>query len=201
MNARDHIEPTGRTEQPGLYEACAEVPLDPDPLGLLVLDVVFDEDHGCNPDAWRAVGAVEAAIETCRGALLAHGLQQLTRPAEAVIALSCNAAVRALNRTFRHQDKPTNVLSFPAAAVPAALLGEQRAPLGDIVIALETVLDEARQQGKQPLHHVQHLVVHGILHLLGFDHEDEADAEVMEALETAVLRRAGVPDPYALPPT
>jgi probable rRNA maturation factor len=106
------------------------------------------------------------------------------------IVLSSNAAVRALNRDWRGKDKPTNVLSFPS--------GDARQPqaLGDVILAFETVLQEAHRQGKQPRHHLSHLVVHGILHLLGYDHETAREAAIMEGRERRILARLGVADPY-----
>lgn len=101
---------------------------------------------------------------------------------------------RALNRTFRGKDAPTNVLSFPATN--PTLTGEP-AHLGDIVLAGETVAAEAAADGKTLKDHAVHLVLHGFLHLRGYDHEAEAEAEDMEALERAVLARLGISDPYA----
>lgn len=113
----------------------------------------------------------------------------------AALALSDDAAVRALNRQWRQQDKPTNVLSFPA---PPPSRGHNGARfLGDIVLAEETLLAEARAAGIPAEHHFQHLLVHGLLHLMGYDHEDDREATTMEALETRVLDALGVPDPYA----
>ncbi len=108
--------------------------------------------------------------------------------------LSEDATVRALNRQWRGQDKPTNVLSFAAGAETAP----PGAPclLGDVVLAYETVAAEAKAQGKPMAHHLCHLVVHGVLHLLGFDHERAAEAERMEALETVILAGLGIADPY-----
>jgi probable rRNA maturation factor len=100
--------------------------------------------------------------------------------------------IRALNRRFRGKDVPTNVLSFPAAG------GDRFGPLlGDIALAQETVAGEAADQGLTIEHHLTHLIVHGFLHLIGYDHETEADAAVMERLETAILAGIGVADPYA----
>jgi probable rRNA maturation factor len=115
-------------------------------------------------------------------------------PAELCIVLGDDTLLRALNGRWRGQDKATNVLSFPAltAGAPA---GAPRL-LGDVVLAFETVHGEATAQGKPLAHHLRHLVVHGVLHLLGFDHETAADADRMESLETAILARLGVPDPY-----
>jgi probable rRNA maturation factor len=104
------------------------------------------------------------------------------------VALADDKAVRDLNRRDRNKDKPTNVLSYPSG---------ERAFLGDIVLARQTVWREAKQQKKSPADHVAHLVVHGTLHLLGYDHEtSDADAERMEALERRILKRLGIADPY-----
>jgi probable rRNA maturation factor len=104
------------------------------------------------------------------------------------VALADDRRVRALNARDRKKDKPTNVLSYPSG---------ERQFLGDIVLARQTVWREARAQKKAPADHLSHLVVHGALHLLGYDHETgEADAERMEALERRVLAKLGIADPY-----
>lgn len=131
----------------------------------------------------RTTAAVAAAVTT-------------DRDLYADLALSDNAAVRVLNRDWRGHDKPTNVLSFPASAMPDAAVGAPRM-IGDIVIAEETLLAEAAAAAIPPLHHFQHLLVHGLLHLMGYDHDTDAEAEVMERLETEILSTLGVPDPYA----
>ena len=107
-----------------------------------------------------------------------------------VVLLTSDEAVRDLNARFRRQDKPTNVLSFPAAQNPEN-------HLGDIALAFETCEREAAEQGKSLAHHLQHLVAHGALHLVGYDHQSEPEAQVMEALEREILSGLGVPDPYA----
>jgi len=99
----------------------------------------------------------------------------------------------ALNSTWRKKAGPTNVLAFPG---PADLPPGVPREFGDLVICLPVVLGEAAEQGKPPLHHLAHLVVHGTLHLLGHTHDGEADAARMEALETRVLAGLGIPDPY-----
>lgn len=110
---------------------------------------------------------------------------------ELCIVLTDDTAIRELNRVWRGLDEPTNVLSFPA--VNAA--GERI--LGDIVIAYETTAREALAESKPFPHHLSHLAVHGFLHLLGYDHGTDDEAEAMEALERAILARLDVPDPYA----
>jgi probable rRNA maturation factor len=102
--------------------------------------------------------------------------------------------VQDLNRTYRRQDRPTNVLSFVNGASPADGVGPRL--LGDVILARETVLREARDQGKPVAAHLSHLVVHGLLHLLGFDHEDPPEAAAMEALEVEILAGMGFDDPY-----
>ena len=108
---------------------------------------------------------------------------------DVAVLFADDAAIRALNARWRASDKPTNVLSFPAH--PAS------GDLGDIVLAYETVADEAGAEGKSIADHISHLVVHGALHLLGHDHLTDAEAARMEALETALLQGLGVADPYA----
>jgi probable rRNA maturation factor len=106
------------------------------------------------------------------------------------ILLTDDAAVADLNTRFRGKPTSTNVLSFPAAqsAYPH---------LGDVALAYGVCLSEAEGQGKSLADHLKHLVVHGVLHLLGYDHEAEADAEAMEQMECEILRKFGVADPYA----
>jgi len=106
------------------------------------------------------------------------------------ILLTSDEAVRAMNDQYRGIDKPTNVLSFPASGLP----GEQ---LGDIALAFGVCAREAAEQGKALATHLQHLVAHGALHLVGYDHEDDADAEAMEARERQILAGLGIADPYA----
>ena len=106
-----------------------------------------------------------------------------------VVLLTDDETVHALNARFRGRDKPTNVLSFPAATTAGP-------HLGDIALARAVCAGEARQQGKRLADHLQHLVVHGVLHLLGYDHQIDAEAEEMEALERRILAGLGAPDPY-----
>lgn len=111
---------------------------------------------------------------------------------ELSVLFTDDAEIRALNARFRAIDKATNVLSFPAPAEP----GPVRA-LGDIVLAQETMSREADDRGLTLEHHITHLLVHGFLHLLGFDHVEDGEAETMERTETAILARLGIADPYA----
>ncbi len=113
---------------------------------------------------------------------------------EASIVLADDALVRDLNRTYRRQDRPTNVLSFCNDGKPEGVNGP--CLLGDVILARETVLREARDQGKSVAEHMSHLIVHGLLHLLGFDHDEAPQAEKMEALEVAILAAIGIENPY-----
>ena len=138
----------------------------------------------------EAVRSPERLIER---AVFAALQGQLEGEAELSVILTNDARIRELNAHYRDKDKATNVLSFPV---------DQQMPegpevLGDVVIALETVLAEAEEQGKLVPDHLSHLVVHGVLHLLGFDHIDAAEAEEMEALERQILQTLSIADPYA----
>lgn len=116
-------------------------------------------------------------------------------PHEITLVLTDDGEMRELNNSWRGKDASTNVLSFPAGAPISP--GGGPVPLGDIVLAAETVRAEAEQQGISVADHVTHLVVHGVLHLLGYDHEGDEEAESMEGLETRILAALGVADPYA----
>ncbi|PZR31767.1 MAG: rRNA maturation RNase YbeY [Caulobacter segnis] len=126
---------------------------------------------------WRAAQAVLDAHEDIDG----QGI---------VILLTDDDSVQALNRDFRHKDYATNVLSFPSPPNPEG-------QIGDIALAYGVCAREAAEQGKPLAHHLQHLVAHGVLHLLGYDHESDDEAEAMEALEREILAGLDVPDPYA----
>ena len=117
-------------------------------------------------------------------------------PCEVTLVLTDDDEMRELNRTWRGKDSSTNVLSFPVGEPVGEAHGEP-SPLGDIVLAGEAVIEEAKVKGIPAADHAAHLVVHGMLHLLGFDHERDADAERMESLETKVLAGLGIADPYA----
>ncbi|GJM03258.1 MAG: endoribonuclease YbeY [Rhodomicrobium sp.] len=129
----------------------------------------------------------------------------------AVLMFSNDHAVHQLNSTYRGKDKPTNILSFPATYSPADMSGAERAAageapdepgeydphIGDAILALETIIQEAKQQEKPLKDHLTHLVIHGVLHLLGYDHETETEAEQMETLEKALLSNFEISNPYS----
>jgi probable rRNA maturation factor len=145
---------------------------------------------------WKHERSVERLVRSGVRAAFAAAELQAAPGAELAIVLSDNAGVRELNRTWRGKDVPTNVLTFPAAApdeITRATL------LGDIVLAFETIVAEAEAEGKTMDDHLVHLVVHGVLHLYGFDHMTEAEAEAMEATERKALASLGIADPYAVP--
>ncbi len=137
--------------------------------------------------------AAECAVAATAAAWRAAGETPGAR-AEISLLLTDDAAVQTLNARHRAQDKPTNVLSFPLEEHPVS--SSEPWLVGDVVLACETVNREARAQGKPMADHFRHLVVHGILHLLGYDHETDEDAAVMEKLEVEALASLGVADPY-----
>jgi probable rRNA maturation factor len=149
--------------------------------------------------AWR--GALPRRAAICRAAVLAalaaapSGMVPTAR-AELSVVLGDDALLRRLNRQWRGKDKPTNVLSF--AADDRVVRRDAPLLLGDVILAFETVAGEAAAQGKTLADHLCHLLVHGVLHLLGFDHEDAAEAVRMEALETSVLAGLRIADPYCV---
>jgi probable rRNA maturation factor len=124
------------------------------------------------------------------------GVPAAAAGSELSVVLSSDRLVRRLNRDYRGRDEPTNVLSFAELDGPANAAPSGPHLLGDVVLARETVVREAGEQGKRAADHLAHLVVHGVLHLLGHDHENRRDAEVMEALEREILGRLGIADPY-----
>jgi probable rRNA maturation factor len=141
----------------------------------------------------RALASRKLAREAAAAAAEEAGVK-LARGAEVTIHLVNDESIREINKQWRAKDAPTNVLSFPAA--PADRIASARL-LGDIFVALETLEREAAAEGKPLADHFRHLVAHGFLHLLGFDHETPAEAEAMEAIEVRALARLGVEDPYA----
>jgi probable rRNA maturation factor len=132
-----------------------------------------------------------AAEETLRTAI-AIATTQVPAEGEVSVVLTDDDAIRALNCQWRSVDKPTNVLSFPFASPYSRSYGM----IGDIIIAYETVAREAMEEHKPMLDHLAHLVVHGYLHLMGYDHQNDSEANVMEDLERVILDRLGIVDPY-----
>ncbi|MFA7428895.1 MAG: rRNA maturation RNase YbeY [Rhodospirillaceae bacterium] len=164
------------------------------------MSVAVDVDIAVEDDRWRAaLPGLDELVTVAVNAALA-GAEEDEGPLEVSVVLTSDAAVQALNREWRGKDAPTNVLSFavresgappPPAGVPETL--------GDVIVAFETTADEATEAGTDLKAHVCHLLVHGVLHLVGYDHLDDSDAEDMEGLETEVLAGLGIDDPYAGP--
>lgn len=118
-------------------------------------------------------------------------------PVEVSVVLADDTFVHTLNKAYRGQDKPTNVLSFAQRDGGAMQVEGEPEVLGDVIVAYETTTREASEQDKPLKHHLCHLLVHGVLHLLGYDHQDDEEAGDMEGLETTILARLGIADPYA----
>ena len=148
-------------------------------------------------ECWQSEPEAEAVIQRAI-ATAAEIADADIGEAELAVMLTDDAGIRTLNHNWRGIDKPTNVLSFPALP-PTGASGPDDAPrmLGDIAIAYETTRKEADDEQKPFDHHLSHLAVHGFLHLIGYDHEKDEDAEAMEGLETEILAQLGIPDPYA----
>jgi probable rRNA maturation factor len=165
----------------------------------MLVDTVIEEPR------WQALG-LEALAETAARAAL--GGLGLPVAGFSICVMGCDdARIAVLNAQFRGKPTPTNVLSWPAEDLSAERAGappeppepgppDDPAALGDIAIACETCLREAAEQGKTVHDHVTHLVVHAVLHLLGYDHVEDADAALMEAAEVRILASLGVADPY-----
>jgi len=147
------------------------------------VDVVEDDgDWSALPDAQALIARAAEAVGAEIGGAGDHGM--------VAVALSSDASVKVLNGQFRGKPSATNVLSFPAGE------GAPEGVLGDVILAAETVRREAEEQDVPLADHVQHLVVHGILHLLGYDHISADDAERMEAIEISILSKLGIANPY-----
>ncbi len=147
-------------------------------------------------DGWPPESALhEMAAKAVAAALGELGIEPHPET-ELSLLFADDAAIRQINARWRGIDKPTNVLSFPAFGTG----GKKGLPpmLGDIALALETVAAEAKVENKPFDHHLVHLIVHGLLHLLGYDHGTDAEALEMESLETAILARLAIPDPYGM---
>jgi len=146
-------------------------------------------------DCWQAQLDAEEVVQRAIAAATSF-VELPANETEVAVMLTDDARIRELNKEWRGQDKPTNVLSFPAAPPP----GVASAPLmlGDIAIAFETTRSEAETEGKPFQNHLSHLAIHGFLHLLGYDHLDDDEAEEMEALEREILASLGIADPYLI---
>ena len=144
--------------------------------------------------AWRdSVADVKDLCQRAAGAVLAGRVREA---AELSLVLADDETVRTLNRTYRDRDAPTNVLSFPAEE---RFAGTGPRLLGDVVLARGTVEREATAGNLEIRDHLAHLVIHGTLHLLGYDHQSDDEAEIMERTEAAILAELGIADPYAVP--
>lgn len=153
-------------------------------------------DISIDRSCWDAVDDLEAlvnkAVEATRDVLAGQAFDD----AELSIAFVTDEDIRILNRDYRSKDSPTNVLSFPNDMIVPD--GSSRL-LGDVILAYQTVAREADSQGKAIGHHISHLVVHGFLHLLGYDHETATQADQMESLEIEALERLRIANPYLDP--
>jgi probable rRNA maturation factor len=144
------------------------------------------------PSWRRTLPAVGSHVRQAAQAALAQSGKRIAR-AELSLVLADDATVRDLNARWRGKDAPTNVLAFASDEPPVA---GKPVLLGDVVLAFETVAAEAKAQGKSLADHLRHLVIHGVLHLLGYDHAATAPAKRMESLETRILASLGIADPY-----
>lgn len=155
----------------------------------------LDIDLMVEAGSWPDEAALRALVDRAVPAAFAEAEVEEGQSAELSLVFTDDAAIRTLNAEWRGKDKPTNVLSFPAFQVAP---GDPLPPmLGDIVLAYETVAREAGEENKPLENHITHLIIHGLLHLLGYDHETDEEAEEMEALERQALARLAIPDPYA----
>jgi probable rRNA maturation factor len=165
-----------------------------------MLEVAVQQEDGW-PEADWETNAQTAVAEAIRKSPYADWLTR-SLMIEVSVRLTDDAEVQALNREYRHKDKPTNVLSFPMVQ-PDLLEGlansdDGEVLLGDIVLARETCAREAEEKSVAFADHATHLIVHGALHLLGYDHQGDTEAEAMEALERAILATLGIDDPYEI---
>jgi probable rRNA maturation factor len=186
-----------------LAATATKKPIAPEEIAAPAIDVVVQSD------LWAAEPGAAATVRRALAAAAAS--RPAPAGAEVTVMLTDDADMQRLNRAWRGIDKPTNVLSFPAINAMAPALtnrhsqdpplpeGRENEPpalLGDVVLAYETIAREAASEEKPVSHHLAHLAVHGFLHLLGYDHDSKAAATEMEALESEILARLAIPDPY-----
>jgi probable rRNA maturation factor len=157
-------------------------------MSVIAVDILTESSLWGEAEEWRD------DVETVVALAAAAADAEIADDAELSLLLTDDAAIRVLNRDHRHLDKPTNVLSFPQDDPEADAYGPL---LGDIVVAHETVMREAVEEGISFHDHFLHMIVHGFLHLVGYDHMNDDEAEEMEGLETAILARLGIANPYA----
>jgi len=155
----------------------------------------LDIDLFVEAGQWPAQQELAGWVERAASAVFAETGAARPGRSELGVTFTDDAHISALNADWRGKDKPTNVLSFPA--FPESRQGPLPPMLGDVVLAAETVARESELENKPFEHHITHLVIHGLLHLLGYDHGSDAEAEEMEAIERAALARLAIPDPYA----
>ncbi len=168
----------------------------------------MESDSSCTIDLeiedsrWaEALDDPETFCRRCLTTALATAAPCRSAPFELAVHLVSNARIRELNARYRGRDAPTDVLSFPAltpSELAAARAEDRPLLLGDILVAFETVRAEAERAGRPLEAHLAHLLVHGLLHLLGYDHGNEREARVMEDTERRILAALGLPDPYAV---
>lgn len=156
------------------------------------MNVLVDVQLACSDDTIPEAEDIDTWVTR---AVMAVGK---SRDREVSVRIVSVDEIRTLNREFRGIDRPTNVLSFPTGPIEGLPAGES-VPLGDVVVCAEVIAEEARAQGKRPADHWAHMLVHGTLHLLGFDHQEESQAAEMEGIETAILTEHGLRDPYKEP--
>lgn len=150
-------------------------------------------DVAINADGWQSEHSLRMLVDRVLEATL-HVLEFDDVDSELSLVFTDDANIRTINAKWRHIDKATNVLSFPAFPIQP---GQRPGPiLGDIVIARETVQREAQEENKSFDDHLSHLIVHGLLHLTGYDHQNDDEAEQMESLERKILASLGISDPY-----